>query len=186
MVRHHLPKDPSLSETTSSSQAETSPELPDHLEADTSPTATSASVDEAAQHQDAPDPEAAGATGEADEGSAPPEEAPDPYEGAVPPGYDWPTHGGYLGCLMGVIVACLLGGFLGSLLVGVLSLTPLSVLVGTPVARILIIAGVFVATVFFVGRLGWALGKRFYREYPQPAARASQSESQTTPPHLMP
>src|SRR5579871_3443198 len=32
-----------------------------------------------------------------------------PYEGATPPGYDeWPTHGGYLGCLMGVVLGLVL------------------------------------------------------------------------------
>ncbi|MBF6589396.1 MAG: hypothetical protein IVW57_02555, partial [Ktedonobacterales bacterium] len=36
----------------------------------------------------------------------------DPFEGAVPPGYSWPTHGGYLGCLVGVITGSIAGGFL--------------------------------------------------------------------------
>ncbi len=45
------------------------------------------------------------------------------HEGATPPGYDWPTHGGYLGCLLAVMFACLLAplgyivvGFLGAFL----------------------------------------------------------------------
>src|SRR5258705_11876483 len=38
----------------------------------------------------------------------------DPHEGAVPAGYDWPTHGGYLGCLLGVMASCLLAAFFGS------------------------------------------------------------------------
>ena len=100
-------------------------------------------------------------------------EAPaDPFEGAVPPGYDWPTHGGYLGCLLGVVMACVLGGFLGSFLVGLASVTPLSFLVGSAPARIAIIVGVFVLTLVGLGRAGWALGKRFYREYPRPTRRA--------------
>ena len=37
-------------------------------------------------------------------------------KGAVPPGYDWPTHGGYLGCLLSLIASCLIGGFLGTTL----------------------------------------------------------------------
>ncbi len=37
-------------------------------------------------------------------------------EGAVPPGYDWPTHGGYLGCLLSLMASCLIGGFLGTTL----------------------------------------------------------------------
>jgi hypothetical protein len=100
-------------------------------------------------------------------------EAPtDPLEGAVPPGYDWPTHGGYLGCLLGVVVACVLGGFLGSFLVGLASVTPLGFLVGSAPARIAIIVGVFLLTLVGLGRVGWALGKRFYREYPRPTRRA--------------
>ncbi|HET9981480.1 MAG TPA: hypothetical protein VFQ32_13610, partial [Ktedonobacterales bacterium] len=37
-----------------------------------------------------------------------------PEAGAVPPGYDWPTHGGYLGCLLAMMPACLIAGFLSS------------------------------------------------------------------------
>lgn len=99
---------------------------------------------------------------------ADPYEAPDPYEGAVPPGYDWPTHGGYLGCLMGLMAACILGGFLGSLLVGFASVSPLAIIVTVAPVRIAIILMTFVATMFVLGRVGWRLGRRFYREYPQP------------------
>jgi len=45
----------------------------------------------------------------------------DLYEGAVPPGYDWTTHGGYLGCLIGLMASCLFGAFLGSTLFAALS-----------------------------------------------------------------
>lgn len=89
----------------------------------------------------------------------------DPYEGAVPPGYDWPTHGGYLGCLLGMMPACLIGGFLGSTFFAFLNQ-----------ARIVpgVVAGLLTALVFVLcmigfGRLGWVLGRRFYRAYPQPA-----------------
>jgi hypothetical protein len=95
----------------------------------------------------------------------------DPYEGAVPPGYDWPTHGGYLGCLMGLVAAFLIGGFLGSFLVGLISVTPLALLVASPAMRIILIACVFVATLIALGRAGWVLGKRFYREYPRRVGR---------------
>ncbi len=101
--------------------------------------------------------------------------AADPYEGAVPPGYDWPTHGGYLGCLLGVVMACVLGGFLGSLLIGLVSISPLAAIVATSPARIAIIVGVFFVTLAGLGRTGWRLGKRFYREYPRPAPRAQES-----------
>ena len=91
----------------------------------------------------------------------------DPYEGAVPQGYDWPTHGGYLGCLMGLIVACLSAGFLGSLVIGLVSVSPLNTLVGAPFARIMVLALSFVVCFSVLGRVGWLLGRRFYREYPQ-------------------
>jgi hypothetical protein len=109
--------------------------------------------------------------GTAGEPSAPP----DPYAGATPPGVDWPTHGGYLGCLMGLIAACILGGFLGTFLVGLLSVTPLAFVVAAAPARIAIIAIVFILTLVGLGRVGWRLGKRFYREYPQPPARPPQT-----------
>ena len=88
---------------------------------------------------------------------------PDRHEGAVPPGYDWPTHGGYLGCLLGVIASCLIGGFLGSTYFSTLSLEVLPVW-----AAALLTVAVFLGCVAGLGRLGWVLGRRFYREYPQP------------------
>jgi hypothetical protein len=87
----------------------------------------------------------------------------DQYEGAVPPGYDWPTHGGYLGCFIGLIVSCLIGGFLGSTFFATLRYYQL--LPGV-VAALLTVA-LYVALIAIIGRLGWVLGKRFYREYPQ-------------------
>lgn len=98
--------------------------------------------------------------------------APDPYEGAVPPGYDWPTHGGYLGCLLGLMAACILGGFLGSLVVGLVSVSPLGMIVSVPAVRIILILGIFVATLFALGRTGWVLGRRFYREYARPSSQS--------------
>jgi len=93
---------------------------------------------------------------------SPPE---DEVEGATPPGYDWPTHGGYLGCLMGVMAGVLLGGFIGANIFAayynVLNL-PLAV-------YILLNVGLFLALLIGLGRLGWWLGRRFYRYYPQPA-----------------
>lgn len=84
----------------------------------------------------------------------------DPQEGAVPPGYDWPTHGGYLGCLLGLIASCLLTGFLGSTLVAVVA--------GPPLEHLAIDSVVAVVAVVGLGRLGWILGKRHLREYPRP------------------
>ncbi len=92
------------------------------------------------------------------------------YRGATPPGYDeWPTHGGYLGCLLGVMTSCLLAplgyivfGFLGSLFA--VPLGGFGVALGVVVTVALYLA-VFVG----LSRLGWAMGKRFLREYDQPA-----------------
>ena len=92
----------------------------------------------------------------------------DPYPGAVPPGYDWPTHGGYLGCVMGVVVGLVLGGFLGSLLIGLLSVSPLSGVVSASAGRLTLLALTFFATLILLGRVGYRLGRRYYREYPQP------------------
>jgi hypothetical protein len=97
----------------------------------------------------------------------------DPHEGAVPPGYDWPTHGGYLGCLMGLVAACVLAGFVGSFVIGLLSITPLAGLVSTPFARIALLVLSFAVCFGALGSVGWKLGKRFYREYPRPAPRDS-------------
>lgn len=90
-----------------------------------------------------------------------------PYEGAVPAGYDWPTHGGYLGCLFGLIASCLIGGFLGSTLFPALAHYNL---VPGWVAGLLTLA-VFVLLVASIGRLGYIFGKRFLREYAQPAGK---------------
>jgi hypothetical protein len=99
-------------------------------------------------------------------------------EGAVPPGYDWPTHGGYLGCLLSFMASCLIGGFLGSTLFAALSYRRIVPAVVAIVLTIAVYAAVFIG----LGRLGWTLGKRFYREYPQPRTVAShQAESRLSP-----
>lgn len=90
-------------------------------------------------------------------------EAETPEAGAVPPGYDWPTHGGYLGCLLGMMPACLVGGFLGSTFVAWLNAAG----VVPPVVAALLVVALFVLSVIGFGRLGWILGRRFYRKYPQ-------------------
>jgi hypothetical protein len=87
----------------------------------------------------------------------------DPYEGAVPPGYDWPTHGGYLGCLMGTVAGCLIGGFLGANLFSFLWAS--RILTGP--LFILLALVVFLICVWLFGRVGWGLGRRFYRAYEQ-------------------
>ncbi|MEO7002695.1 MAG: hypothetical protein ABI068_12865 [Ktedonobacterales bacterium] len=93
------------------------------------------------------------------------------YAGAVPPGYDWPTHGGYLGCLMGVVFALVLAP-LGYIIFGFLGATLAISLGGFGVglaAAITIIA--YVALFIVLSRAGWRLGKHFLREYPQAAGQ---------------
>lgn len=90
------------------------------------------------------------------------------YRGATPPGYDWPTHGGYLGCLLGVMVACLLAP-LGYILFGFVGAFLVHPLGGFGFAlSILITVGAYVAVFVALSRLGWRMGKRFLREYEQP------------------
>jgi hypothetical protein len=112
---------------------------------------------------------------DADEGTAltPDMEAELPEAGAVPPGYDWPTHGGYLGCLLGMMPACLVGGFLGSTFVAFLNKAG----VVPPVVAGLLVAALFVACVVGFGRLGWVLGRRFYRKYPRSAPTWGEDDS---------
>jgi hypothetical protein len=85
--------------------------------------------------------------------------------GATPPGFEWPTHGGYLGCLIGCLASFLIGGFLGSALLGTLYV------VGGGSALILALVSVIVyaAIVYGLCRMGWSLGKRYYRSYQGPA-----------------
>ena len=102
---------------------------------------------------------------------APAEE--DPTEGAVPPGYDWPTHGGYLGCLLGLIVSCLLCGAVGAPIAEFSDnkLVPAPLAIGIT----LLLAVLFAV---LLGRIGWVLGRRFFREYPQPAGRRTWYQQQ--------
>lgn len=90
-------------------------------------------------------------------------EAESPDSGAVPPGYDWPTHGGYLGCLLGMMPACLVGGFLGSTFVAWLNKAGIV----PPIVAGLLVVALFVACILGFGRIGWVLGRRYYRKYPR-------------------
>lgn len=95
----------------------------------------------------------------------------DPYEGAVPPGYDWPTHGGYLGCLLGAMLSCIVGGFVASL-VDVFDFG--HHIKGLP--NVLLVVATFLAALVLFARIGWLLGRRFYREY---ATKPTWGESDT-------
>lgn len=91
------------------------------------------------------------------------------YRGATPPGYDWPTHGGYLGCLLGVMIACLLAP-LGYILFGFVGAFLVHPLGGVGVAlAVIITVAAYLAVFVALSRLGWYMGKRFLREYEQPS-----------------
>lgn len=107
------------------------------------------------------------ASGEDDAGvaSVADSSADDPYEGAVPPGYDWPTHGGYLGCLMSSIAGALVGGFIGADLLSFLWAA--GQLPG--VLFVFSTFAVLIICIWLLGRVGWRIGRRFYRAYAQPA-----------------
>jgi hypothetical protein len=125
-----------------------------------------------ADHSTEPPPEGPGAQLRGEIPLQPPDSE---VVGAVPPGYDWPTHGGYLGCLIGVFMACPVVGFLGA---NVWTLFRLSRL-GFPLFALASLA--LVACIIGVGRLGWALGKRFYRYYPQPQPTWGESDAPAAP-----
>lgn len=93
------------------------------------------------------------------------EEEDERYRGATPPGYDWPTHGGYLGCLLAMMPACLIAGFLSSTFVAWPWFNGKSALPTVAVFALIVIT--FAACILGFGRLGWTLGRRFYRKYPR-------------------
>jgi hypothetical protein len=103
-------------------------------------------------------------------------------EGAVPPGYDWPTHGGYLGCLLGLIGACIVGGFIGSSLQKALTYYRW---VPDLVAALIAVA-VYAVAITALCWLGWTLGKRFYRAYPQARGRTWGEHDDFTAPAAEP
>lgn len=98
-------------------------------------------------------------------------------EEMLPPEARGEVNGGPLGCCLGVTVGLFL-----SLTVAVLSRfysDPLSALFqqnyGLMGVLIRILMGVLaIVLAIFCGRIGWQLGKRFYREYEAPPARMSK------------
>ncbi len=78
--------------------------------------------------------------------------------------FEWPTHGGYLGCLMGMFIGCVLAGFLSSTIISFVHFvrgTSQPLFIIAAVVLMVVVIGVF-------GRIGWGAGKRFYRDYQQP------------------
>lgn len=88
-------------------------------------------------------------------------EAENPAAGAVPPGYDWPTHGGYLGCLLGLLPGCLVAAFFGSTFIAVLNKAEIV----PPIVAGILVALLFIGFMIGFGRVGWLLGRRYYRKY---------------------
>lgn len=107
-----------------------------------------------------------------DEGAQPSERE---VEGAVPPGYDWPTHGGYLGCLCGVVASFVVFGLIGA---NLLSFYWASGAISGPLFILLAIVVFFVLAYLF-GRAGFVLGKRFYRAYPQAPGQRNWGEDES-------
>jgi ABC-type branched-subunit amino acid transport system permease subunit len=116
----------------------------------------------------------AGAASAPEGDATPPRE--DPYEGAVPPGYDWPTHGGYLGCLLGLMASCLIGGFAAKL-VGLYTFRHHV----TGLANVLLLLAVFELATILCTNLGWRLGRRFFREYAQKPTWGESDEIEPPP-----
>ncbi len=146
------------------------PDLPDH--SDPSDSADTAAASASSDHAPEEPPAAGHAPSEpqssADEPSQPPEHE---VEGAVPPGYDWPTHGGYLGCLVGTLAACPIVGFIAANIWALFRLSWLAF----PLFALLIV--VSLVAIIGAGRLGWGLGKRFYRYYSQPRPTWGESDA---------
>jgi hypothetical protein len=83
---------------------------------------------------------------------------------------EWPTHGGYLGCLMAMVFGFLLAGFLSTELISFIRTSHISAALLITSAVVVMLAGI----VLFAW-VGWRLGKRFYREYPAPRRRRRRS-----------
>lgn len=107
-------------------------------------------------------------------------EAPSP-EDMLPPEVQGEVNGGPLGCCLGVTVGLFL-----SLTLAILSRVypdPLVALFqhnyGLMGLIIRILMGLLaVVLAFFCGRLGWKLGKRFFREYEPPVGKERKRRSQ--------
>lgn len=87
---------------------------------------------------------------------------------AVPPvnaEEEWPTHGGYLGCLIAIMFGCLFAAFFASPLVQGAYRTTHGAGIGYgPTLNVAAIV-IMIAGLIAFGRIGWAIGKRVFREY---------------------
>jgi hypothetical protein len=101
-----------------------------------------------------------------------PEEQAPTTEDTLPPEARGEANGGPLGCCLGMIIGLLLGGVLLSLSLTALNYSSATHNYGLAgwLVRILIGILAFVLAVVFA-RIGWKLGKRFFREYETPVAK---------------
>lgn len=101
------------------------------------------------------------------EASAEDERIPVPDDGLG----EWPTHGGPLGCLVGLMFGFLLAGFLGSTLISFVHFSKAGA------GGWYIFSAVVVMLVFSIlfANIGWRIGKRIYRHY-EPSPRQLRYE----------
>jgi hypothetical protein len=82
-----------------------------------------------------------------------------------PPEEEWLTHGGYLGCLLAMVFGCLLAAFIATPLIRG---TQLASIQNWGVAFTISAIFIMIVGISLFGWIGWKIGKRIFREYPQP------------------
>ncbi len=130
---------------------------------------------EAASSPDAREEVQPGATNDLNDLPANQSETP---EDTLPPEARGEANGGPLGCCLGMMIGLLLGGVLLSLSLTALNYSSATHNYGLAgwLVRILIGILAFVLAVVFA-RIGWKLGKRFFREYEPPVAKERERRS---------
>ncbi len=80
---------------------------------------------------------------------------------------EWPTHGGYLGCLMGIMFGCLAAAFIASPLVrgAVHAASDIGFQLNAS-ALVIMLLGIIA-----FGYIGWKIGKRAFRDYTLPGPK---------------
>jgi hypothetical protein len=98
-------------------------------------------------------------------------------EAALPPEAQGEANGGPLGCCLGVMIGMLLS--ISVALLSRLASGPLGQLFQSNYSLVGVLTRILMGILVFVlaivcGRIGWKLGKRFYREYEPPTPRQSK------------
>lgn len=84
---------------------------------------------------------------------------------------EWPTHGGYLGCLMGIMFGCLAAAFIASPLVR--GATHVVANIGFQLnasALVIMLIGIML-----FGFIGWKIGKRIFRDFSETESKIPSS-----------